>query len=221
MNNDFTPDGGRQRYFGVYPALVVDIVDPEQLGRVLVKFPWLGADGDSVTAWSTLATPYADDDQGLQIMPEVDSQVVVAFEAGNLRRPYILGACWNGKAATPQTAEDANNIRTIKSRSGSELTFDDSEGAAKITLKMANGHTLEMDEGGMSVTLTHASGQVITLSSSGAVEITANSTVEVTAAAMNVHVPVATFDGIVNCQTLIASTAVTSPMYSPGVGNLW
>jgi uncharacterized protein involved in type VI secretion and phage assembly len=79
MSNNYTPDGGKQRYFGVYPAIVVDIVDPENMGRVSVSFPWLG--GSDVTAWSTLTTPYADDNQGLQIMPEVDSQVVVAFEA--------------------------------------------------------------------------------------------------------------------------------------------
>lgn len=221
MNNDFTPDGGRQRYFGVYPALVTDILDPENLGRVEVRFPWLGNDGDSVRAWSTLTSPYADDDQGLQIMPEVASQVVVAFEAGNLRRPYILGSCWNGQAATPKSVEEPNNLRVIKTRSGSELEFDDSEGAAKVTLKMASGHELVLDDSASTITLTHSSGHVINFTAGGAIEITANSTVELNAVAFNVHAPVATFDGIINCQTLIASTAVTSPMYSPGVGNIW
>lgn len=221
MNNDFTPDGGRQRYFGVYPALVVNIVDPEDLGRVQVKFPWLGEDGDEVTAWSTLATPYADDDQGLQIMPEVDSQVVVAFEAGNLRRPYILGACWNGRAATPETPEDDNDIRTLKTRSGSELTFNDSQAGASITLSLANGHKLELEERERTVTLTHGDGHKIVFTAAGNVEITATAMVEVNASVMNVHAPVANFDGIINCQTLIASSTVVSPMYSPGVGNLW
>jgi uncharacterized protein involved in type VI secretion and phage assembly len=221
MNNDFSPDGGRQRYFGVYPALVSNILDPENLGRVEVNFPWLGSSGDGVSAWSTLTSPYADDDQGLQIMPEVGSQVVVAFEAGNLRRPYILGSCWNGKATPPKTVEQANNIRVIKTRSGSELEFDDSDGSAKVTLKMASGHELVMDDSASTITLTHASGHVINFSAAGAIEITANSTVELNAAAFNVHAPVATFDGIINCQTLIAGTAVVSPMYSPGVGNIW
>ena len=221
MNNDFAPDGGRQRYFGVYPALVSDILDPENLGRVEVSFPWLGSDGDGVRAWSTLTSPYADDDQGLQIMPEVGSQVVVAFEAGNLRRPYILGSCWNGKAETPKAVERENNIRVIKTRSGSELEFDDSEGAAKVTLKMASGHVLVLDDSTSTITLSHSSGHVINFSAAGAIEITANSTVELNAAAFNVHAPVASFDGIINCQTLIASTSIVSPLYSPGVGNIW
>ena len=64
-------DGDARRYFGVYPAIVTDIVDTESLGRIEVKFPWLGPTGaDDVRAWATLVSPYADDDQGLEILPE-------------------------------------------------------------------------------------------------------------------------------------------------------
>ena len=222
MINDYTPDGGRQLYFGVYPAIVTDLVDPDDLGRIEVKFPWLGTTGEQdVRAWATLISPYADDDQGFQALPEVDSQVVVAFEAGNLRRPYIVGACWNGQEGLPVSPEAANNKRVIKTRSKSILEFDDTQGAAKVTLAMESGHKLEMDDAAQTVTLTHSNGSVIRFTASGSIEIQANAKVEVTAAVLNVHAPVATFDGIVNCTTLNASAAVTSPMYSPGVGNIW
>ena len=46
MISDFQPDGGAQGYFGLYPAIVTDLVDPERLGRIQVKLPWLGEDGD-------------------------------------------------------------------------------------------------------------------------------------------------------------------------------
>jgi uncharacterized protein involved in type VI secretion and phage assembly len=222
MIPDFTPDGGNQTYYGVYPAIVTDIVDPENLGRVQVRFPWLGQDGDNaVRAWGTLVSPYADDDQGLQALPEVDSQVVVAFEAGNLRRPYIVGACWNGREAMPVQPQEANNKRIIKTRSKSILEFDDTQGAAKITLSLDSGHKLEMDAAGQTVILTHSNGSVVRFTASGQIEIQANATVEITAAALNVHAPVATFDGIVNCTTLNASVGVISPMYTPGAGNVW
>lgn len=221
MIADFRPDGSAPRYYGVYPAIVTDIVDPDSLGRVQVKFPWLGSEGESVRAWATLVTPYADDDQGFEMIPSVDTQVVIAFEAGELRRPYIVGAAWNGREALPQKPAQANNIRVIKTRSGSRLQFDDTEGMAKVILSMRNGHELVMDEGGQEVVITHANGCVITMNAVGQIGIQANATLEITAAAVNVHAPTATFDGIVNCTTLIASSGVVSPAYTPGAGNIW
>ncbi len=221
MSGPARPDGDARRYFGVYPAIVTDIVDPETLGRVEVKFPWLGADGDSVRSWATLLSPYADDDQGFQVMPSVDTQVVVAFEAGDVRRPYIIGAAWNGREAMPESPAAPNNKRLIKTRSGSLLEFDDTDGASKVTLSMRSGHKLVLNDGALEVELTHSSGHTIKFTAAGQIEIQANSTVEVTAAALNVHAPMATFDGIVNCTTLIASSGVVSPSYTPGAGNIW
>jgi uncharacterized protein involved in type VI secretion and phage assembly len=216
------PDGAGSRHFGAYPALVTDIVDPRSLGRIQVSFPWLGTAGNGdVRAWATLVTPYADDEQGIEILPEVGTQVVVAFEAGDLGRPYIVGACWNGRQALPEPAAAPNNKRLWKTRSGSLLEFDDTQGAAKVTLSMRSGHKLVLDDGAQQVEFAHANGSRIVITAAGQVQVTANSTVEVTAAAVNVHAPVATFDGIVNCQSLVASVGVISPMYTPGAGNIW
>ncbi len=221
MIGAFRPDGDAPRYFGVFPAIVTNIVDPESLGRIEVKFPWLGADGDAVRAWATLLTPYADEDQGFEVLPAVETQVVVAFEAGDLRRPYIVGSCWNGREAMPEAPAEPNNKRLIKTRAGSLLEFDDTEGAAKVTLSMKSGHKLVLDDATQEVKLQHANGCTITLNVAGQIEIQANATVEITASAVNVHAPVATFDGIVNCTTLIASSGVVSPSYTPGAGNIW
>jgi uncharacterized protein involved in type VI secretion and phage assembly len=215
------PDGEGLRYFGVYPAIVTNIVDPESLGRIELKFPWLGSDADSVRAWSTLLSPYADDDQGFLVLPAVDTQVVVAFEAGDLRRPYIIGSAWNGKEAMPETPAAPNNKRLIKTRSGSLLEFDDTEGTPKITLSTSSGHKLVLDDGASEVQLTHSNGCVIRFNAGGQIEVQANATVEITAAAVNVHAPTATFDGLINCTTLIASAGVVSPSYTPGAGNIW
>lgn len=221
MMADFQPDGDALRYFGVYPALVTDIVDPENLGRIEVKLPWLGADGDTVRAWATLLSPYADDDQGFEVLPAVDTQVVIAFEAGDLRRPYILGSAWNGRESMPESPAAPNNKRLIKTRAGSLLEFDDTEGAPRVTLSMRSGHKLVLDDAASEVQLTHANGSIIKFNAGGQIEIQANATVEVTAAAVNVHAATSTFDGIINCTTLIASAGVVSPSYTPGAGNIW
>jgi uncharacterized protein involved in type VI secretion and phage assembly len=223
MISDPRPDGAAARHFGVYPALVTDLVDPKSLGRVQVKLPWLGKDagGEDVRAWATLVTPYAGDGQGIEILPEVGTQVVVAFEAGDLRRPYVVGACWNGQEKLPQAPDKANDKRVWRSRAKSVLEFDDRAGAAKVTIKMASGHTVVLDDGARQVQVKHANGSVITLTSAGGISIRANSTVDVTATTLNVHCPVANFDGIVNCKTVVANSAVASPSYTPGAGNIW
>ena len=215
-------DGAAPGYFGVYPAFVTDLVDPDSLGRIEVRFPFLGDDGNrDVRAWATLCTPYADADSGLEILPDVDSQVVVAFEAGNLRRPYIVGCAWNGKAALPQDPDKPNNIRLLRSRANSRLEFDDTAGAPKDTQRTRSGHEGVIDESGAGeVTVTHASGCVVRLTVTN-VEIEANIELKVTAPIVTVDAAISTFSGMVKAQTFIADSFVISPAYTPGVGNIW
>lgn len=216
-------DGQGPRLFGVYPALVSQITgDPARLGRVQVHFPSLGTEGDrDVRAWATLCSPYADAGQGLQVMPEAGSQVIVAFEAGDPRRPYIVGAAWNGQAPQPNTPQATNDLRVWRTRSGSRLEFDDRKGAAKVTLTTSRNHQVVLDEGSQRIAISHPNGCSITITAAGSVDIRASASVNITAPTLNVNAPTSTFSGIVNCTTLNASIAITSPMYSQGVGNLW
>lgn len=215
-------DGAAPRYFGVYPALVTDLVDPNSMGRIQVKLPWLGSQGASdVRAWARLLSPYADDDQGIEVLPEVDTEVVVAFEAGELTRPYIVGACWNGQESLPESAASPNNKRLWKSRSKSLLEFDDTSGAAKVTISMQSGHKVVLDDSAQQVTISHSNGCQIVIDIAGRVAITANSSCDITAPVLNVHAGTANFDGLVNCTTLVASASVVSPSYTPGAGNIW
>jgi uncharacterized protein involved in type VI secretion and phage assembly len=214
------PDDGGPRYHGVYPALVTDIVDPKNLGRVEVKFPWLTADGErDVRAWARLCSSYADNQQGFQVMPEVGSEVLVAFGAGQFEWPYIVGSVWNGQEKMPAKPERANNIRVIRTRADSRLEFDDTPGASKVSLTMRTGHQVVLDEGAQTVTVKHGMGCVITLDPV-AVSIDANVQLHVTAPMVNVDAAVSTFSGIVKASNVIADAFVLSPGYSPGVGNL-
>jgi uncharacterized protein involved in type VI secretion and phage assembly len=214
-------DGGAPGYYGVYPAIVTDLVDPDGLGRVQVRLPWLGSDGDrDVRAWATLCSPYADDSQGLLVLPEVDSQVVVAFEAGNVRRPYVIGSTWNGRETLPHPPAASNDIRLFRSRADSRLEFDDTAGAQKVRVTMASGHEVTLDDAAQEITVRHATGCTVRLTTT-AVEIQANVSVDVTAPMVKVDAPIATFSGIVKVGTLIAEQMVMSPAYTPGAGNIW
>jgi uncharacterized protein involved in type VI secretion and phage assembly len=118
---------------GVVIGIVTNNQDPENLGRVKVKFPWLSQEDES--AWARIAAPMAGNKRGAYFLPEVDDEVLVAFERGDLRFPYILGALWNGKDETPEKNDDGgNHIRAIVSRSGHVIRLNDKDGSEKIEI---------------------------------------------------------------------------------------
>jgi hypothetical protein len=78
-----------------------------------------------------------------------------------------------------------------------------------------------MDDGGREIKILHSDGPHVTMTAGGQVQIQANSTVEVTASAVNVHAAAAVFDGTITCTTLTATASIISPSYTPGAGNVW
>jgi uncharacterized protein involved in type VI secretion and phage assembly len=110
--------------FGVATALVTSNKDPDGLCRVKVRYPW--QEGSRATYWARLAMPMAGTARGVVLIPEVGDEVVVAFERGDLRSPYVLGSLWNGKTKPPlANSNGKNDKRVIKSRKGHQLLFDD------------------------------------------------------------------------------------------------
>jgi len=158
------PDRG-DRIYGVVVGIVTNNQDPDGLGRVKVKFPWL-SDGDE-SHWARLASPMAGKGRGLYLLPEVDDEVLVVFEQGQLDRPFIIGALWNGEDDPPAGNDDGkNNLRMLKSRSGHTVTLDDTEGSEKIIVSDKSGKsTLVFDSAKSSITIS--AGQDLILSAKG------------------------------------------------------
>lgn len=138
------------------PRVVVAIVsnnqDPDGLGRVRLHFPWLGDEHES--AWARIAAPMAGDNRGLFFLPEIDDEVLVAFEHGDVRRPVVIGALWNGVDRPPHDNGDGeNNLRILRSRSGQTITFDDSDGAEKIEI-VSGANTVIIDNAANTITVS-------------------------------------------------------------------
>ncbi len=115
--------------YGVVIALVTDAADPENLGRVKIRFPWLSDTYES--DWVRVVQFGAGKDRGTWILPEVNDEVLVAFEHGDIRRPYVLGGLYN-KIDAPDSgygsldpATGARHFRAIQSRNGHGLVFGD------------------------------------------------------------------------------------------------
>ncbi|MCZ7356858.1 MAG: phage baseplate assembly protein V [Candidatus Methanoperedens sp.] len=121
------------KIYGVVTGIVIDNKDPDMLGRVKVKIPRLS--GEDESNWARVLTFMAGSERGAFFLPEVDDEVLVAFEYGDINIPYIIGSLWNGVDTPILTNEDGeNSIRMIKSKSGHIIRFDDTNGGEKIEI---------------------------------------------------------------------------------------
>jgi len=158
------PEAARieQHANGVTRGLAVGIVtnnkDPENRGRIKVRFPWLADEAES--HWARLAVPMAGADRGMLFMPEVNDEVVVAFEHGDFNRPYIVGAVWNGEDAPPLAASSAVDgsgavvKRIMKTRAGHIIQLDDTAGAEKIEIiDKSSGNSIVIDTAANKITI--------------------------------------------------------------------
>jgi uncharacterized protein involved in type VI secretion and phage assembly len=86
-------------------------------------------------------------DRGSYFLPEVEDEVLVAFDHGEIHHPYVVGALWNGQDRPPETNSDGeNNIRTIRSRSGHQIILDDTQSQEKVTIRTNAGHRIDLDD---------------------------------------------------------------------------
>ncbi len=144
-------DGLSQGRVGLVIGVVTDNKDPDGLCRVKVKFPWLSK--DHASDWARLVTPGGGPQYGLQFIPEVNDEVLVGFEQGNINYPYVLGGLWNGTDAPPikssvSSVLDGGKVkqRIIRSRTGHIITLDDSDNAPYIEIVDNTGkNTIKLD----------------------------------------------------------------------------
>jgi phage baseplate assembly protein V len=197
---------GDASLFGVYAARVVDVLDPEGLGRVRVRLTTAKV-VDLRRAWARLATLMAGDQSGTWFIPDVDDEVLVAFEGGDPRSPYVVGALWNASSPPPEAmdAAGANPRRVIASRAGARIAIDDD--ARSVEVSDTNGNRILLEPSG------------ITIQASAKLTVEAGS-VEVSAGPVQVNAGNSQFSGMVKCDTLLTNSVIASS-YTPGVGNIW
>jgi uncharacterized protein involved in type VI secretion and phage assembly len=221
------PEGWGGRWYGVAPATVIDIADPDGHGRVQVTLPWCpDSGGNRYEAWARVATLFAGKDRGSWFMPEVGDELLVAFEHGDPARPYVLGGLWNGSDTPPESANARNDRKMIRSRNGVTVTLDDSNGREKLILETPGGQKVTLEDGPGAVEIEDSNGNSVKLETAGititaAVKLTVNAPqVAVSAAMVTVDAGMSKFSGVVQADTVITNSVV-SASYNPGAGNNW
>ena len=197
-----------EKRFGKFRATVIDNQDPQKRGRLKLRIPSALADQDS--DWALPCLPYGGlDQQGMFFVPDIDAQVWVEFEEGDISRPIWVGTFWQQESDTPEdAAKEEPTTRMIQTSSGHILQFDDEEGEERfrlyhpadaemiidnqgtITLTDASGAVLRMDAESNEVVVEDANGNIMTMNSSGTkVEDSNGNIIEMAGAGITAEAP--------------------------------
>lgn len=173
-------DGGQG--WGIAIGLVTNNRDPDGRGRVKVRFPWLSDSEES--RWARMAMPMGGKDQGFFCLPEINDEVLVAFEHGKINHPYVLGVLWNGKDRPPLRNDEVVgrdgkvNQRMMRSRSGHEIVLDDTDGHERIIIRDKTGQNqivIDSEQNDMTISvkgdLTLEAGGEVNIKSQGDLSI--------------------------------------------------
>lgn len=158
---------------GVFLGIVTANTDEgsDSKYKVKLRFPWLPSDSEEDSFWARIMIPMAGKERGSYFLPEVDDQVVVVFEHGDICKPIVIGGIFNDQQKPPENnADGKNNLRVIKSKTGHRLCLDDADGAERITLYDQSGKNIFLlDTKEKSVTIQSSEGDIDITASAGAV----------------------------------------------------
>ena len=218
---------------GAFVARVVSVKDPESHNRVQVRlYDVDGVSDQDATVWARVAVPVAGGNRGAFFIPDVGDEVLVVHLSGDPRFPVVIGGLWNGQDTAPETlggAGDSVDRWTITGTKGTRIAIVEDSSGPTISFTTPGGLTGTMtDSAGGSIEFTNSDQTSVKIDTSGVtinaptaqVQVTAASSMSVTAPQLSVSAAMSTFSGIVQCQVLQATTVIGTT-YTPGAGNVW
>lgn len=167
---------------GLHVATVLAIVDDggtnpmEDATMIQISLPLMG--DTPAELWARYAQPYASGEAGIQFLPEVGDEVIVGFLSADPGAPVVLGSMHSGSLARTNDATTENELKTITTKSGIHITFDDDK--VILTVETPAGQSIVIDDDGSTITLTDVTGNTITMSDSG-IALAAEGTLDLTA----------------------------------------
>ncbi len=140
----------------IQTGVVVDNVDPDELGRIKIRVLWCDE-----TIWVRYTSLHAGGERGFYCLPEIDDEVLVAFEEGDPNRPIVIGSLYNKSQIPPTSPDDENLKKMFKTKSGNQIVFIDESGGEKIEISHGDGqNAIVLDLSGPSITFTSDGGDI-------------------------------------------------------------
>jgi uncharacterized protein involved in type VI secretion and phage assembly len=217
---------------GAFVATVVSVKDPSNLNRIQVRvYNTDGINDQDGAVWARVVVPFAGDNRGAFFIPDVGDEVLVVYLSGDPRYPVVLGGLWNGHDSAPDSfggSGDSVDRWTITGKQGTKIAIIEDSSGPTIQFTTPGQLSGKMTDSSSSIEFTDANQTSIKIDSSGVtinaptaeVQVTAASSMSITAPQLSVNAAMATFSGIVQCQVMQATTVVAST-YTPGAGNVW
>ena len=131
-NLETSVEESKNKYYGVTVGKVINPLDPMMLGRVQVQLPFI--DSLDLSPWARIALPMAGMLHGMYFIPNLNDEVLVAFEHGDVNAPYIIGSLWNAMAPPPLQSP-IPQIRAIRTLAGNQIVF--TEVPPSVTIQTA------------------------------------------------------------------------------------
>ncbi|MGD0862263.1 MAG: VgrG-related protein [Candidatus Limnocylindrales bacterium] len=163
---------------GVVSGVVTDTGDPQNAGRVKVQFQWLA--DDYVSDWARVALPGAGPSRGVVWLPEVNDEVLVAFEHGDVRRPIVLGGLWNSRDTAPPygVPNGQPNARALVSLKGHKIVLHD-ENDGSIEVATPKGLSVLLDDDNGQISIKAGGGAKLVIDAEGDISISGQGNVEI------------------------------------------
>lgn len=140
-------DEVKSKFYGVAVGRVINPLDPLALGRVQVQLPFI--DDLDLSPWARVATLMAGPAHGSYFIPNLGDEVLVAFEHGDVKAPYIIGSLWNAMAPPPLPSP-VPQIRMLRTLVGNQIMF--TEVPPSITIMTPAGQTILLSPAGIQIT---------------------------------------------------------------------
>jgi uncharacterized protein involved in type VI secretion and phage assembly len=188
--NIFSNNQDGNKIYGILLGIVTSIDDPENKNRVKVRLLTQAKDNYE-TDFIRVASPFSGNEYGVFFMPEVDDEVIVGFNNGDIESPVVIGSLYNMKRKAPFTIENGENTtKALVSKENNKIVIDDSDDNKSIVIQTKSEYKVVIDDKNGKITISDKgeNNGVLIDSNNGTIEVLAENEIKLKAGGATVTI---------------------------------